>query len=199
MNVRPNTSAVAAKAFLILFVAVLVAIFLMNAPLTPNFAKGQRERILVNRHLKDVPIRLRVKKEKENSFKALENGSWLREFELELTNTGDKPIYFVFLDLVTDVKLGDRPLLFTLQYGRSELGDIITKASDEDVPIKPGETHVFKIHPGQVPAWERGVREGSHAEATRLEVSLQMLSFGDGTGYFVNEPYPPKTKPAIGR
>jgi len=184
---------VAAKTILLLFALIVVVILLLEAPGTSSIARSQShgERALVIRRLKDVPILIKVKKEKESSFKTFENGAWVREFELDLTNTGDKPIYFVFIQLVTDVKLDNRPLMFTLQYGRSELGDIITKASAEDVPIKPGETHVFKIHPGQVPAWERSVREGRQAEATRLEVALQMLSFGDGTGYFVNEPYPP--------
>jgi hypothetical protein len=86
----------------------------------------------------------------------------VREFELELKNTGDKPIYFLYLDLITDVKIGGESLEFTLVYGRAELGDIITKAQSDDVPIKPGETHVFKIHPSQVPAWEQSVLKGNH-------------------------------------
>src|SRR5258707_861612 len=35
------------------------------------------------------------------------------------------------------------------------------------------------------------VRSGGWPEATRLRAELQMLSFGDGTGYFGNHPYPP--------
>lgn len=76
-------------------------------------------------------------------------------------------------------------------YGRRELGDIVTKASPDDASIKPKESYIFKLHPGQIPAWEQSVAEGTHPDATKLEVLPQVLSFGDGTGYFVNTPYPP--------
>jgi hypothetical protein len=119
----------------------------------------------------------------------------VRELELEVVNTGDKPIYLIYMELITDVKLGNVPLVFSLVYGRAELGDIITKAELVDVPIKPGETYVFKIHPGQVPAWEQSLREKSHPDALRIKAKLELLSFGDGTGYFGNHPYPPADKP----
>lgn len=74
------------------------------------------------------------------------------------------------------------------------MGDIVSKAGPDDVPIKPAETIVLKIHPGQVPAWEKSVREGTHPEARRLQIKMEALSFGDGTGYFGTEPYPPAGK-----
>src|SRR6266581_1319717 len=190
MNDRPKTSAVAAKTVLLLFSLSVVGIFLMNAPLTSSIARVQGERVFENIIPKDVPIKVRIKKEKENSFKDLKNEKWVREFELEVTNSGDKPIYFLFLDLITDVKVGRSPLMFTLTYGRKELGRIATKSMADDVPIKPGETFVFQIHPGQVPAWQQSVRDGNHAEATRIQLKIEILSFGDGTGYFGNHPYP---------
>src|SRR6185503_17986249 len=103
-----------------------------------------------------------------------------------MTNIGDKPIFFVYINLVTDVKIGDSPLIFALVYGRAELGNIITKAGPYDESIKPGETYVFKIHPGQVLAWEKVVREKTQADALRIKAKIEMLSFGDGTGYFIN-------------
>ena len=153
-----------------------------------------QERVLENKTRKDVPIRLKIKKEKEKSFKDFKNEKWVREFELELTNTGDKPIYYVFLDLITDVKMGGKPLGFSLRYGRSALGDLVSKAQPDDVPIKPNETYTFKIHPGQIPAWEQSVAEGRHAQASKLLVAVQGISFGDGTGFFGNTPYPSRSK-----
>jgi hypothetical protein len=50
------------------------------------------------------PIKIKVKKEKEQSFKDLKNEKWLREFELEVTNTGDRPIYYLEIVMDTDVK-----------------------------------------------------------------------------------------------
>lgn len=195
MDVRPKTSTLFAKILLLLFALIMVGIYLLKAPLTSGVSRGQGERIFEDAIPKDVPIKVKIKKEKEKSFKDLKDGNWVRNFELELTNTGNKPIYFLYLTLVSDVEVDGQRLVFPLVYGRVELGDIISKAQPDDIPIKPGETHLFKIHPGQVPAWEQSIREKSHQEARRLRPELQSLSFGDGTGYFGNHPYPERDKP----
>ena len=176
------------KALLLGIFLFFAGLFLVKAPLTDA---RMQERVLQNNIKESVPIKVKIKKDKENSFKDLKNGKWIGEFELELTNTGDKPIYFVYITLVSDVEYGGTSMVFPLQYGRSELGDIITRAEDNDIAIKPGETYVFTIHPGQIPAWENEVAKGTWPDATKLTVAPQMLSFGDGTGYFANTLYPP--------
>lgn len=186
MDVRPKSSAVVAKIVALLFVLVMVAIFLMKPPLTSSIAALQEGRVFENTIPKHVPIKVKIKKEKERSFRDLNNEKWIGEFELELTNTGDKPIYYLDLLLVSDVKLGGNFLVFPLAYGRAALGDIVSKAGPDDIPIKSGETLVFKIHPGQITAWGKSVREGKHPEARRLQIRLESLSFGDGTGLFGN-------------
>ncbi len=201
MDVRPQTSPAIAKSFILLFALLMIAIFSVNAGLTSSVAHSQGERVFENTIPKDVPIKVKIKKEKEKSFKDLKNEKWVREFELEVTNSGNKPIYFLFVDLISDVKIGGDRLVFSLTYGRVELGDIISKALPDDVPIKPGETYAFKIHSGQVLAWEHSVRNGNHPEASRIQAKIEALSFGDGTGYFGNQPYPPseRRQSALGR
>jgi hypothetical protein len=201
MNKSSRTSTVVAKTLLLLFVCFMAAIFLMKPPLTSSTARAQvssspaqGQRVFENTIPENAPIRIKIKKEKERSFKDLKDENWLREFELEVVNTGDKPIFFIYINLLTDVKIGDSPLIFALVYGRAELGDIVTKAQPDDPSIKPGETYVFKIHPGQVQAWEKSVREKSQSDASRIKAKIQMLSYGDGTGYFVDRPYPPSDK-----
>jgi hypothetical protein len=179
-----------AKAVLFVFSLFILLAFLIKAPLTPSVAQ-MKDRVLQNNVKKHVPIKLNIKKEKEKSFKDLKNRKWVSQFELEVTNTGDKPIYFLYITLISDVQFGGTPLVFPLMYGRAELGDIITRAESEDIAIKPGETYVFTIHPGQIEAWEIAVSKGQWSDATRLDAELQTLSFGDGTGYFANTPYPP--------
>jgi hypothetical protein len=190
MNAVLKTSEMLPRTLVLFFVCILLAILLIAAQPTSSGTAQQAERVFEDAIPKNAPIRIKIKKAKEKSFKDLKDENWVREFELELTNTGDKPIYFIYIELISDVKLGNLPLVFSLVYGRAELGDIITKAQAEDPSIKPGETFVFKIHPGQVPAWEQSVREKSHPDASRIKAMIQMLSFGDGTGYFVNKPYP---------
>lgn len=127
----------------------------------------------------------------EQSFKDLKNGKWLSEFELEVTNTGDRPIYYLEIVMDSGVKFegSGQNIVFPLHYGRPELGDIVTKATSDDVPVKPGETISITSH--QAPAWEMGIRDKRWPEAINLKMEIQVLSFGDGTGYWSNERYPP--------
>lgn len=155
------------------------------------------ERKLEDSIPKHVPIKIKIKKEKEAGFKDLKNERWARDFELEITNTGSKPIYFLYLYVVTDVKAaaGFR-IVFPLTYGRAELGDIKTKPEPTDVPIKPGETVSLTIHSGQLDAWDVARKKENRPFPKHLQVTFQILSFGDATGYFGTDASPiPNTAP----
>ena len=145
----------------------------------------EEERQLEDLIPKHVPIKIKIKKENEAGFKDLKNERWAREFELEVTNTGTKPIYFLYLYVVTDVKAaaGFR-IVFPLSYGRSDLGDIKTKSESSDIPIQPDETVSLKIHPGQLDAWDYARIKENRPFPRHLKVDFQILSFGDGTGYW---------------
>src|SRR5882757_4898053 len=136
MNTSATTPTLLAKSLLLLFGLFLVTVFLIKAPLTPSVARTQ-ERVFENAIPENAPIRIKIKKEKEKSFKDLKDEKWVEEFELEVKNTGDKPIYFIYISLISDVKLSGGPVIFPLVYGRAELGDIITKAGPDDPFIKP--------------------------------------------------------------
>ena len=144
----------------------------------------EEERQLEDLIPKHVPIKIKIKKEKEAGFKDLKNERWAREFELEITNTGTKPIYALDFHVRTDVQAasGSR-VMFPLYYGRDDLGDITTKAEPTDVPIKPGESVSLSIHPSILNAWDYYRKKENRPLPKRLEVKIQFLSFGDGTGY----------------
>lgn len=170
-----------------LCLAVAVGLMLGAHP-TSRPAVGSR--ILENKVPAHIPIKIRIKPEKEETFKDLKNEKWLREFELEVTNTGEKPIYFLSIHMGTNVKPDGGPeIVYPLWYGRPELGDIVTKATSDDVPIKPGEFVYLSV--GSAPLWESAVREGRWPETTKFTADFQQLSFGDGTGYFAASLYPP--------
>src|SRR6266481_5168307 len=61
----------------------------------------QEERVLESLIPKHVPLGIKIRKEKE--FKDLSNENWARDFELEVTNTGNKPIYSFYMLLKLDV------------------------------------------------------------------------------------------------
>src|SRR5215813_12744405 len=117
-----------------------VLFFLVGLPLPMNLTSPScaqsGERVLESLIGKEVPMTVKVKHEKEDSFKDLKNKDWARELELELTNTGKKPIFFVFMYLITDVKLNGSALQFQVLFGRPELGDIVSKASPDEPAIK---------------------------------------------------------------
>ena len=148
----------------------------------------ETERQLEDLIPKHVPIKIKIKKEKEAGFKDLNNEKWAWEFELEVTNTGTKPIYSLDLYVVTDVKAaaGFR-IVSMLSYGRPELGDIRTKAEPTDVPIQPGETVSLQFHPNQLNAWDYKRKKENRPLPKHLKIEFQFLSFGDGTGYVGSE------------
>jgi hypothetical protein len=160
-----------------------------NLDRTGASAKAQQaekaERQLENQIPQHIPLRVKIKREKEKEFKDLTNDKWARDFELEITNTGTKPIYALSLLLwLPDVKTpGGSNISFPLNYGRTELGDIREKARLDDIPISSGETIVLKIHPANAAGWEIGQKEEHRPEPKRIELIFQILSFGDGTGF----------------
>jgi hypothetical protein len=142
------------------------------------------ERVLNITVPKHLPIQVKLKKEKEKSFKDLKNKTWVREFELEVKNTGDRPIYFLHLMLVLpETIVGGNPLMFPFYYGRNELSMFKNAAEKDDIPINPGETHIFTIHPGEVAAWEQSVEEEGRPQPRKVNLDFVILSFGDHTGY----------------
>jgi len=147
------------------------------------------ERTFENLIPSHVPIKIKIKKQNEKAFKDLQNDKWARDFAIELTNTGAKPIYSIYMLLVLP-EVTDRKgvkIVFPLFYGRNELGDTRNKALPEEVPISPGETHVFTISELQIPVWEQLQREEKRPQPQRIQLKLQVLSFGDGTGYIGND------------
>ena len=190
MDTSANNPNAVAKTLAAVLVLSVVGVLVSASRITSSSATFQ-ERIFENKIPAHIPIKIKVKKEKEESFKDLKNEKWLSQFELEVTNTGDKPIYFLYIMLGTNVK--DREdgveLMFPLSYGRAELGSIVTKATSNDVPIKPGEAIYLSV--GEVSGWEKAVREKRWHDSNKFTASVEVLSFGDGTGYFGTELYPP--------
>jgi hypothetical protein len=203
MNPSSEKSTVVAKSVLLLFLTYLASIYLINGAVAPGVAQSQ-EREFENTVPKHLPIKVKIKKEKEKAFKDLKNEKWVRDFQLEVTNTGDKPIYY--LSLLIDLPGMTAPdgtgIALSLHYGRSELGTIEPKAEADDIPIKPGETYVFSFTDLEVDGWERFRRRENKPDAKKLILHFQILSFGDGTGFWGNDgmavPHGPDAKSSTG-
>ena len=201
---KPNASTLVAKLVLLLFLASLASIYLINGSLAPSNAQST-ERELTDEIPKHLPIKVKIKKEKEHAIKDLKNEKWVRDFQLEVTNTGNKPIYF--LSLLIDLPGVTAPdgigMAFSLHYGRSQLASLEIRAEPDDVPIKPGETYVFSFPNNKQQNWERFRQRENKPDAKKLILHFQILSFGDGTGFWGNDgmavPHGPDAKSRAGR
>ena len=123
MNTSANNPNGLAKTLAAGLVLSVVGFLVTASRLTTSNAAFQ-ERIFENKIPAHIPIKIKVRKEKEESFKDLKNEKWLRQFELEVTNTGDKPIYFLYIMLGTNVK--DREdgleLMYSTELRASRIG-----------------------------------------------------------------------------
>jgi hypothetical protein len=137
----------------------------------------QPERELEDRIPKHLPIKVKVKN--------LNNEKWTREVEIEIKNTGDKPIYFLMFSLFfVDVKMenGD-DIGFPFRFGRPELFLIENKATPEDRPIQPGETYVIKAPQGLTEGWEKFKIKRNLSRPKKIGIRFYALNHGDGTGF----------------
>ena len=146
-----------------------------------NGAKEERE-------IRDeIPAHLPVKFKIKNPEKAqdLTNEDWLRDIEIEVKNTGTKPIYFLRFSLsFVDVEFspGER-YGFALAYGRPQLVDFAEPLTPEDVPLMPGETHVFRVPESIVKGWKNHKTREHKPHPKKIGLIFHELNFGDGTGF----------------
>ncbi len=168
-----------------------------------NQSGSQEERGLEDKVPKHLPIKIKIRSEKEKAFKDLNNERWARDLELELKNTGDKAIYYIELILMLpELQVGGHPAAFDMHYGRDKLHYFETKLEPEDVPIKPGETYVFKVPEKQAFAWEKFQQSENWSQPKKILLEFNRLNFGDGTGFWGNTggPWPESSgkKPGLG-
>ncbi|HKR21952.1 MAG TPA: hypothetical protein VJS17_05115 [Pyrinomonadaceae bacterium] len=142
-------------------------------------------RLFENRIPDHLPIKVKIKREKEKRFRDLENQNWVRDLELEVKNVGEKPIYFLFFYVVIpDAKIGDKPQGLSIVYGRAALSDLNNEPTADDVPINPGETKVLMIEDAGLKSWDDQItRRLLPARVRGARLIIQDLIFGDGTGF----------------
>ncbi len=184
MNPQPLVRAIRRKltARVILMASFSVLCCLWVASGLAQSAKEERE-------VEDkIPAHLPIKVKLRNAEKVkdLKNDDWMRDVEIEVKNTGDKPIYFLKISLFfIDVKKDSGAQLgYPLEYGRHELLDIENRAKPEDVPIQPGDTVTLKMHEAFVKGWayyRTKVEKKPHPKKVGLRFHL--INFGDGTGF----------------
>lgn len=165
---------------------------------TGNFESGltqtpKQERTLKVHTFNRMPLKV---KEIRNLQKEDEN--WFRDLEIEVENISNKPIYYISLVIeFPDVPApppepsadGSTPTRattgFSVSYGPEGLHVVSRLAEPNDIPLKPGETYVFKIPKSRVLGFEsmNRTRNLSPQMWNKIEIEFNVISLGDGTGY----------------
>ena len=144
---------------------------------------AQQEREFEDKIPKHLPIKVKVKNLEK--VKNLNNEKWLRDLEIEVTNTGDKPIYYLGLSIELPEVKGPKghSIGYPLDYGRLDLSDFRNRAQAEDVPINPGGSYVFRVPENWVKGWEGFKIKEHQPDPRKVQIKFHILHFGDGTGF----------------
>ena len=143
----------------------------------------KEEREVVEKIPKHLPIKVKIKKPEK--LKDAKNEEWLGELEVEVTNTGAKPIYYLHISVFLPdvVAPNGHPFGYPLKYGRSQLNSISEPVRPDDVPMLPGEVVVLKVPAERAALWRRGRAEGDRPNPKKIKFIFNYLNFGDGTGF----------------
>lgn len=174
-------------ASIIIFISLIASAALLSSGASaPQQSQSRR---LDDRLPNHLPISVHLKKEKEKAFSELENEKWVRDFEVEVKNTGTKAIYFLRLVLIPEMGKApsERTPSLTVQYGRDELISFDTALTSDDAPIQPGDKVFLKIRPQELDGWDhfRKVEQwpAQWSKPKKATLMFEMLNFGDGTGF----------------
>lgn len=130
----------------------------------------------------------------------LQSDSFPIDFKLKLKNVSAKPIYcisaLVILPQTAPYTESRLPLGFQLLYGRPALMEGGSRAAPHDVSLGPGESTSLALTlmtaRGSFSAISRVIAQGAlqAQTTTALELRIDNINFGDGTGYFGGKPWP---------
>lgn len=184
MTHNPSSNKLYRLIFFIIFVAFVLVLIprtdvvtSQSLPEDPRIFGGP-ERKLYNGVPSKIPLKFKIRN--------VTSEKWVRDLEVEITNTSDKPIYYMHMYVIVpgakDPETGHQ-IGFLLKYGRIELIDFNEPVRADDVPIRPGERHIFKISEGDASGWESFRKKNGKPEPKAVELVFQVINYGDGTGF----------------
>lgn len=137
---------------------------------------SKEERKFKTREFVDMPVRLR-------NVKNLQSDNWPKELEIEIENISKRTIYFINAYLLfPDDPVPDGMSGVNLQFGNIENMDAARLAKPEDEHLSPGELVTLTI--GEM--YRNGLaakQKHSPQNLMRVEFEIEIISFGDGTGF----------------
>jgi hypothetical protein len=122
--------------------------------------------------------------------------NWLDDFELEIKNKSDRPIYYMLFLLETPEMNRGESLreLRALEFGEPELygSNVQPKDLEKSPHLDPGESTTLKIPKNSKEAYKhslgRALQEGivQTDQVTKFILHINLVKFADGTGYHGN-------------
>jgi len=177
---------------LTLFISCLVLVSGVGA-FRGTFTQSGKERRLNVREFNKTPIKIKGVKNLQKEE------DWFRDLEIEVQNVSDKPIYFMEVSIdfpnvpaptpTPHPETGYIPKAVTgfgIMYGAERLIDVRELAGPDDVPLKPGETYVFKVPDYWVIGFEYMKKEKKNLSPkiwNKVVIGFGNVSFGNGTGF----------------
>ena len=139
------------------------------------------KRELKIREFKDVPLKIQ-------EVRNVDSDAWYKDLQVEVKNIGTKPIFGILAYLeFPDHKPGGRDVGMVLGFGDRKYWDIHMFADPGDLHLDPGQTYAFTIPPKDVRVLQRKVEKGPQ-EFKRLDFHIDVINFGDGTGFQLTTP-----------
>ncbi len=177
MNSNRSISIELVKRFLPLLILVLFGFFVIRIMQDSSSAESglPQGRKMTVKGLKDMPIEVRA-------VKNLEADNWIEALQIEIKNTGQKPIYCISAHLsFPDTKQGNMEVGVPLDFGNMDNMDLRRLAPVDDPHLNPGEVNIWTI--------PEELRKGLDERVKNLpnlyvksELEVHLISFGDGTG-----------------
>jgi hypothetical protein len=144
----------------------------------------QSEREIENQIPTHLPIKAKLKPEKEKAFKDLNNDKWARDLEIEVKNIGRRPIYYLVLAIdLPELVDGSSNVILPLRFGDKRFANFASGAQPGDLSIKPGEVVTLRIKQGASLDWDDLRRGHDWPKPKRFVLEFQELSYADGTGF----------------
>lgn len=175
------------RTFSFTFVATFILYIAVQSSLAQDAAFPEKARKTFRQRIfstvpEHVPLKVEIEKN-DLDFQ-------LEEAVIKITNTGEKPIYFLSFNLSTLEQIGGNMYGFpSFRYGNVNLGDFSKSEEffalerEKTEPLKTNESVEFSLTKQQVDGFLSLLRKQGYDRTPKLEFAIYILSFGDGTGY----------------
>ena len=152
--------------------ACLLLLVVLSGPIFAQLTKT------TNTLTKEVPLDIELKHS--------DSKDWLHDMEIVVTNTGEKPIYYLYINLIFDglkSTSGGYRMGVPLLFGTDRMYSTVALPEKDDPSIGSHSKISLHISKDAADAWSGSFAQGSYPRPTSLTAELGWISFGDATGF----------------